>query len=180
MFEHCLIATAFGPVGLAWSADGLVRLQLPDVDVEATRALLLRGIDAIEAHPPDWLAPSVRKLQRYFTGAPTELADTPLDLAAVPAFPRQLYEEMLNLSWGDTLTYGELAARVGATGAAQAVGRAMGQNPVPVIIPCHRVLASGNRMGGFSAPGGARTKLRLLDLEGTVLGAPSGQMAFAF
>lgn len=180
MLSYCLLATAFGPVGLAWSARGVVRMQLPDENAALTRALLLRGIEAVEAHPPDELAAGVGKLQRYFSGVPISLADIPLDLADVPDFPRRLYEEMLKLGWGETVTYGELAARVGAPGAAQAVGRAMGANPVPPIVPCHRVLASQNKLGGFSAPGGGRTKLKMLDMEGVSVGAPPGQMAFAF
>lgn len=180
MLQYCLIATALGPVGLVWSAAGLVRLQLPDTDAAGTRALLLRGIEAVEAHPPEGLAAAVAALQRYFTGVPTEFAAVPLDFAGIAAFPRRLYEEMRKLRWGETLTYGELAARAGAPGAAQAVGRAMGANPLPVIVPCHRVLASRGKLGGFSAPGGGRTKLRLLEMEGVSVGAPPGQMAFAF
>jgi methylated-DNA-[protein]-cysteine S-methyltransferase len=180
VLSYCLIATAYGPVGLAWSARGIVRTQLPDENAALTRARLLRSIDATEAHPPDELAAGVAKLQRYFSAAPISLADIPLDLEDVPQFPRRLYEEMLKLAWGETITYGELAARVGAPGAAQAVGRAMGANPVPPIVPCHRVLASQNKLGGFSAPGGGRTKLKMLEMEGVSIGAPAGQMAFAF
>ncbi len=178
--EYCLIATNFGPVGLAWSEIGLLRLRLPDMDVESTRQRLTTGLEAPEGDPPAWLEATIIGLQRYFIGARVDLSATPLDLMGVPDFPRRLYEEMLRLGWGETVTYGELAERVGAPGAAQAVGRAMGHNPIPVIVPCHRVLASGNRMGGFSAPGGTRTKLRLLDMEGVMLGAPARQMAFAF
>lgn len=180
MLSYCLIATAFGPVGLAWSPRGLVRLQLPDDGAALTRALLLRGAEAEEASPPDLLAESVGRLQRYFSGAPVDLSATPLDLEDVPAFPRRLYAEMLRLGWGETATYGELAERVGSPGAAQAVGQAMGANPIPVIIPCHRVLASDGKLGGFSAPGGRRTKLKMLEMEGVSVGAPPGQLAFAF
>jgi methylated-DNA-[protein]-cysteine S-methyltransferase len=180
VLHYCLIATALGPVGLAWSAAGLARLQLPDADASGTRALLLRGIEAAESHPPEALAPAVAALQRYFAGVPTEFAAVPLDFTGIAVFPRRLYTEMRELRWGETLTYGELAARVGAPGAAQAVGRAMGANPLPVIVPCHRVLASRGKLGGFSAPGGGRTKLRLLEMESVSVGAPPGQMAFAF
>ncbi|MDR3475798.1 MAG: methylated-DNA--[protein]-cysteine S-methyltransferase [Devosia sp.] len=179
MLEYCLIASGFGAVGLAWSDRGLVRLQLPDIDAASTQQRLTRHLEAVEAHPPEWLAGTVVRLQRYFAGCPTDLADCPLDLDGVPAFHRRLYLEMLKLHWGETITYGELAARAEAPGAAQSVGRAMGSNPLPVIVPCHRVLASGNRMGGFSAPGGTKTKLRLLELEGIRLGNRA-QMAFTF
>lgn len=182
MLEYCLIATAIGPVGLAWSETGIVRLQLPDVDGAQTRARLTRRLEAEEGHPPVWLEPSVVRLQQYFAGVRTDLSGEPLDLSAVPAFHRTLYIEMLKLRWGETVTYGELAERVGSTsGASQSVGQAMGKNPVPIIVPCHRVLASGNKLGGFSAPGGIRTKLALLDMEGIRLGERNpAQMMFAF
>jgi methylated-DNA-[protein]-cysteine S-methyltransferase len=182
VLSYCLIATAFGPVGLAWSEKGIARLQLPGVDSAATLKLLVRDLPgAEESHPPAMLEATVAALQRYFTGTRTDLADAPLDLDGVPDFHRTLYEEMLKLGWGETVTYGELAERVGAAGAAQSVGTAMGRNPIPVIVPCHRVLASGNKLGGFSAPGGGRTKLKLLEMEGARLGfTDPRQMAFAF
>lgn len=182
MLGFCLIATAIGPVGLAWSEAGIVRLQLPGNDSGATRRLLLRGLsEAEESHPPARLEATVTALQRYFTGTPTDLSSAPLDLSGVPDFHRSLYGEMLKLGWGETVTYGELAERAGAPGAAQSVGTAMGRNPVPIIVPCHRVLASGNKLGGFSAPGGGRTKLKLLEMEGVRLGfTDPRQMAFAF
>jgi len=179
--EYCLIATAIGPVGLAWSEAGLIRVQLPDVDGPRTLGRLLRRLEADEGHPPEWLVPTVKRLQQYFTGIPTDLSAEPLDLASVPEFHARLYREMLKLGWGETVTYGQLAERVGSPGAAQSVGQAMGKNPVPIIVPCHRVLASGNKMGGFSAPGGVKTKLALLDMEGIRLGARNpAQMAFSF
>jgi methylated-DNA-[protein]-cysteine S-methyltransferase len=179
VLQYCLIASAIGPVGLAWSENGLVRLQLPYTDRDVTGDLLLGRTEAIEADPPDWLAPTVAQLQRYFTGAEIDLSATPIDLDAEPEFNRQLYLEMLKLKWGETVTYGELAERVGYPGEAQAVGRAMGQNPIAVIVPCHRVLAAGNKIGGYSAPGGRDTKRKLLHMEGVKLGDRS-QMAFAF
>lgn len=181
MPEYCLIATAIGPVGLAWSETGLIRLQLPDVDGARTLARLTKRLEAEEAHPPEWLEPTVKRLQQYFAGGRIDLSGEPLDLSGVPEFHGKLYREMLRLGWGETVTYGELAERVGSPGAAQSVGQAMGKNPIPIIVPCHRVLASGNKMGGFSAPGGIRTKLLLLEMEGIHLGARNpAQMAFAF
>lgn len=182
MPAYCLIATAIGPVGLVWSETGITRVQLPDADGARTLARLTRGLDdAEEAHPPEWLEPTVKRLQQYFAGAKIDLSAEPLDFSGVPEFHERLYREMLKLAWGETVTYGELAERVGSPGAAQSVGQAMGKNPMPIIVPCHRVLASGNKMGGFSAPGGIKTKLLLLDMEGIRLGARNpAQMAFSF
>lgn len=178
----CLIDTAFGPVGLAWSERGILRLQLPDGDETRTRQLLTRRLDGAESDPPDWLKPTISRLQQYFAGEKVTLSDIPLDLDGVPEFMQRLYQEMLKLGWGETVTYGGLAERVGMPpGAAQAVGQAMGKNPIPIVIPCHRVLASGNMMGGFSAPGGTQTKLKLLELEGIRLGQHDpAQMGFGF
>jgi methylated-DNA-[protein]-cysteine S-methyltransferase len=179
--QYCLIATDFGPVGLAWSDRGLIRLQLPDTDEELTRTRLLRRLDATEASPPTWLEPTVAALKDYFAGVKVDLSGSPLDLDGVPELQQSLYREMLKLSWGETITYGGLAERIGAPGAAQAVGQAMGKNPIPIIIPCHRVLASGNTLGGFSAPGGTKTKLKLFEIEGIRLGVRDpAQMGFGF
>jgi len=180
VLHYCLIATAFGPVGLAWSETGVVRAQLPGTDRDETSALLRGGFEADEADPPAWLGPTVQKLQRYFAGEAEDFSATPLDLDGVPELNQALYLEMLKLRWGETVTYGELGDRIGAPGIAQAVGQAMGSNPVPIIIPCHRVLAAGNKIGGFSAPGGRRTKLKMLEMEGVFLGSHRDQMAFAF
>jgi methylated-DNA-[protein]-cysteine S-methyltransferase len=180
VLHYCLIATAFGPVGLAWSGTGVVRAQLPGADSAETAELLVAGFEAEEADPPAWLDATVQKLQRYFAGEIEDFSGTPLDLEGVPELNRTLYLEMLKLAWGETVTYGELGARVGAPGIAQAVGQAMGNNPIPIIIPCHRVLAAGNKIGGFSAPGGRRTKLRMLEMEGVFLGGHRDQLAFTF
>jgi methylated-DNA-[protein]-cysteine S-methyltransferase len=139
-------------------------------------------MDGVEAEPPDWLKPIIGRLEQYFAGEKVDLSDIPLDLDGKPEFMQRLYQEMLKLGWGETVTYGGLAERVGLPpGAAQSVGQAMGKNPIPIIIPCHRVLASGNTMGGFSAPGGTRTKLKLLELEGIRLGLRDpAQMGFEF
>jgi methylated-DNA-[protein]-cysteine S-methyltransferase len=180
--HYCLVDTVFGPIGLAWSERGLLRLQLPDSDAAQTRQLLTRDLNSIESDPPDWLRPTIARLQQYFAGERVDLSDAPIDLDGKPEFMQRLYQEMLKLRWGETVTYGGLAERVGMPlGAAQSVGQAMGRNPIPIIIPCHRVLASGNLMGGFSAPGGTQTKLKLLELEGIRLGQHDpAQMGFGF
>jgi methylated-DNA-[protein]-cysteine S-methyltransferase len=108
-------------------------------------------------------------VERYAAGKRIDFSMLALDLQGVGDFHRQIYEAARRVGWGETVTYGELARRVGSPGAARAVGQAMGRNPIPLIIPCHRVLASGHKIGGFSAFGGAVTKTRLLALEGVHL-----------
>jgi methylated-DNA-[protein]-cysteine S-methyltransferase len=169
--SYVLFDTAFGACGLAWNDAGIVRLQLPERDIDATRARLCRRLeDSAQAEPTSKIRHVITSLQGYFDGRRTDFADVDVDLTQVGEFHARIYAALRGIGWGTTTTYGGLANLVGSPGAAQAVGQAMGRNPVPIIVPCHRVLAGGRRIGGFSAPGGAFTKERLLTMEGVRLG----------
>jgi methylated-DNA-[protein]-cysteine S-methyltransferase len=173
--HYCLFNTAIGAVGVAWSADGITRLQLPEAGREATeRRLRGRSTSTAESRPPPQIECAIGAVQKYMTGDQIDFSDIALDLTGVGPFHRSIYEALCRVGWGETTTYGALARQAGDPGASRAVGQAMGRNPIPVIIPCHRVLASGGKPGGFSAFGGAITKQRLLALEGVHLdgGAP--------
>jgi methylated-DNA-[protein]-cysteine S-methyltransferase len=162
-----LFATAFGPCGVAWNDGGLTRLQLPERDGPATERRLQRRAEIVRpGEAPEWVAWAVVALQRYFAGRPVDFAGICLDLSGCSGFHQRIYEALRGIGWGKTTTYGALAAQVGSPDAARAIGQAMGRNPLPIIVPCHRVLASGGKIGGFSAHGGATTKERLLELEG--------------
>jgi methylated-DNA-[protein]-cysteine S-methyltransferase len=169
--RYCLFDTGLGTLGVAWSARGLTRLQLPESSRAATERRL-RGLspDSAPGEPSSSVGQAIAAIERYLAGASVDFAQVPLDLAGVGDFHRRIYDAARRIGWGETATYGELARRVGSPGAARAVGQAMGRNPIPIIIPCHRVLASGRKIGGFSAFGGAATKERLLALEGVHLG----------
>ena len=118
---------------------------------------------------------------RYAAGKRVSFAEVPLDLAGVDAFRLAIYEAARQLGFGETTTYGGLASAAGHPGEARETGQALGQNPVPIIVPCHRILAAGNKIGGFSAPGGAATKARLLGMEGVRTGPPAAtQSSFGF
>ena len=162
---YCLFDTAIGTCGVAWSAQGLTRLQLPEASCDATERRLRRG-GAVAADAPLVVVRAIAELQRYFKGEAADFSQIALDLRGVDAFERRVYDAARLIGWGKTLSYGELARRIGDPTAARAVGQALGRNPIPVIVPCHRILAAGHRIGGFSAPGGADTKQRLLALEG--------------
>jgi methylated-DNA-[protein]-cysteine S-methyltransferase len=167
--HHCLFDTAIGACGLAWSECGLTALQLPEADRAATeRRLMRRAASAGAADPPPWVRAVIADVRRYLAGERIDFTAVAVDLARVDPFRRTLYETMRAVSWGATTTYGDLARQAGLRGpeAARDVGEAMGQNPVPLVIPCHRVLAAGKKLGGFSAHGGTATKARLLALEG--------------
>jgi methylated-DNA-[protein]-cysteine S-methyltransferase len=167
MQHHHLFETQLGLCGIAWSDEGITRFRLPDADrVAAEKALGARGTPR---EPPPHIATAVEEAKRYFGGARIDFSRIGLDLAAVDPFRRSIYDALRAVAWGETVTYGELARRAGAPGAAQDVGVAMARNPVPLIIPCHRVLAAGGKLGGFSAPGRTETKERMLALEGVFI-----------
>jgi methylated-DNA-[protein]-cysteine S-methyltransferase len=167
--NHCVFDTAIGPCGLAWSAQGLVSLQLPEGNPVATeKRIKTKAQSAGAAAPPPWVAALIADIHRYLAGERIDFSKVAVDLSGLDEFRRKLYQAMRALDWGTTTTYGGLAQRVGLEGweAARDVGEAMGRNPVPIVIPCHRVLAAGGKLGGFSARGGAATKAKLLALEG--------------
>ena len=172
--HHALFETAIGTCGVAWSARGLVALALPERDAAATeKRLIAKSASAGKAAPPPEIAQAIAHIQHYCAGERIDFTTVPLDLSAIDPFRRRLYEAMRALGFGETTTYGELAKRTGASDweAARDVGIAMGRNPLPIVVPCHRVLAAGGKLGGFSAYGGTTTKEKLLALEGVHVGA---------
>ena len=179
--HYLIFDTAGGPCGIAWTAAGVVRFQLPGEDTATTRRLLLRHLPEAEAaEPPPPVARAVEAARRYFAGEAADFSDIPLDLAGQSDFFRAVYDAARRVHWGETTTYGTLARDLGAgPEMAREVGQAMAKNPVALIIPCHRVLAAGGKVGGFSAPGGAASKLRMLALEGISFAAPA-QQSFGF
>jgi methylated-DNA-[protein]-cysteine S-methyltransferase len=162
-----LFDTAIGRCGIAWGERGVVGVQLPEASEARTGARLRRRFpDAHESPPPPAVQRAIEGIVALLDGEAIDLAGVVLDLEDVPVFERRVYEVARTIAPGTTLTYGDIAARIGAPGEARAVGQALGQNPCPLIVPCHRVLAAGGKVGGFSANGGIATKLRLLSIEG--------------
>jgi methylated-DNA-[protein]-cysteine S-methyltransferase len=181
---YALIETGIGFIGIAWSGRGLTRLQLPARDRQATERRLLATIPGRAVESADMPAPIaglVGLLRRYGAGETVDFSTVPVDLDGVDPFRRAIYDAARRLGFGETTTYGGLAEEAGYKGRAQDTGQALGRNPVPIVVPCHRILAAGNRIGGFSAPGGSAAKERLLEMEGVHLGPPpSAQHSFAF
>ncbi len=176
MSEHYLIfETALGFCAIAWNDKGVVRFRLPEPNAEATEQALLRRLpDATPVTPPPVIAEAVAAAQAYFTGEQTDFSGVPVDLGNQTDLFEKIYAAARRLGWGETTTYGALARQFGADWEiARDVGQAMAKNPVALIIPCHRVLAAGGKIGGFSAPGGAATKAKMLEMEGVSLGAPA-------
>lgn len=181
--HYLIFETEGGPCGIAWTEAGVVRFQLPGEDAATTRRLLLRHLpEAQVAEPPAPIAAAVAAAKRYFAGEKADFTDVPLDLAGQSDLFKAIYDAARCVHWGETTTYGTLARELGVgPEGAREVGQAMAKNPVALIIPCHRVLAAGGKVGGFSAPGGASSKLKMLALEGVSFAAPEpAQQSFGF
>lgn len=172
--QYLIFGTAAGFCAIAWNRTGITSLRLPDRTADAAeRALLRRMPGAKPGTPPAAVDEAVAAVQRYFDGAAIDFSGVELDLGDQEPFFRQVYAAARRVGWGQTTTYGTLTKELGAgPEAARDVGQAMARNPVPLIIPCHRVLAAGGRIGGFSAPGGAAAKLRMLAFEGVQVEQP--------
>jgi len=146
-------------------------MQLPERDGPATRQQMRRRHpDAVESPPPHDVQRAIDDIVALLQGEPRDLSGIRLDMATIPPFRQRLYAALRDIPAGATVSYGELAARLGEDFSARDVGEAMGKNPFPIIVPCHRVLAAGGKVGGFSAPGGVTTKLRMLQIEGARVG----------
>jgi methylated-DNA-[protein]-cysteine S-methyltransferase len=176
--------TARGFCGIAWSDAGITAFRLPVNIPEAAERLLRRRVpDAEPGAPPAEVVEAITAAQAYFEGEEVDFSRFRLDLGEQSDLFDRIYAAVRRLRWGETTTYGALAKVLGVgPEVARDVGQAMAQNPVPLIIPCHRVLAAGGRIGGFSAPGGAASKAHMLELEGvhTAEKPEPAQRAFSF
>ena len=187
MTEHgfTLFDTAIGRCGIAWNGHSVAGVQLPEANELKTRARLARRCPlARDAAPPPEVQRVIDGIVALLRGAASDLSAALLDMERVPEFGRRVYEIARTIPAGATLSYGEIAVRLGGRDLARDVGQALGRNPFPLIVPCHRVLAAGGKAGGFSANGGVTTKLRLLSIErARTSAAPTlfdGDSAFGF
>jgi methylated-DNA-[protein]-cysteine S-methyltransferase len=162
-----VFATAMGHCGIVWSDSGVAGVQLPESTAAATRQRLERRFpSATEAAPPPEIERAIDAVRALLRGEHSDISAVALDLDAKPEFERSVYEIARTIPPGETLTYGDIAKRLGIPRDAREVGRALGDNPIPIIVPCHRVVAADGRMHGFSGTGGVKTKLKLLEIEG--------------
>jgi len=168
-----LFDTAIGGCGIVWSGRGVAGVQLPANSERATRNQVMRRFPAArESVPPPAIKRAIDDIAGLLKGEARELGHLAIDSEGVPDFHRRVYDIARGIRPGATLSYGDIAERLGDRSLARDVAQALAQNPTPIIVPCHRVLAAGGKMGGFSAPGGVRTKLRLLSIEGAQYGEP--------
>jgi len=165
-FQYALFDTPLGACGIVWTARGICGVQIHEGDVPKTQARVLRRFpNATETEPPADVKAAIAVVA-LLQGEKRDLSGIVLDLDNTRAFNRKVYDAARQIPPGETRTYGELATQIGERGEARAVGKALGENPIPIIVPCHRILAADGRTGGFSAPGGVKTKLRMLSIEG--------------
>ena len=163
---YALFDTAVGVCAGAWGSQGIVGLRLPDRDADDTRARLKhRWPQAEEGAPPPAVQRAIDDIVRLMHGERPDLMDVPLDMHDIPEFNRRVYDIARRIAPGRTLTYVHIAEALGDLSLSRAVGQALGRNPFPIVVPCHRVLAAHAGSGGFSAPGGVATKLKLLTIE---------------
>jgi methylated-DNA-[protein]-cysteine S-methyltransferase len=164
--SYSFFATAIGACGIAWSAKGITSVSLPEAQEKTLRArFAARFPDAAETAPPPAIAQAIARIQALLRGESDDLDDIALDDAEVPTFNKRVYDIARRIPPGATRTYGDIAKELGDPSLARAVGQALGSNPFPIIVPCHRVLAAHGKTGGFSATGGIETKFRMLAIE---------------
>ena len=163
-----LFDTVLGRCGVAWGERGVTGVQLPQPDEAQTRTRLLQraGGELPEVLPPPPVARAIAGMTTLLARGSADLTAVELDMSRVEEFNRGVYAIAREIPPGRTLTYGDIAKRLGGVELSRDVGQALGQNPFPIVVPCHRVLAAGGKPGGFSANGGVKTKLKMLAIEG--------------
>jgi methylated-DNA-[protein]-cysteine S-methyltransferase len=167
MTNFALFDTAIGACGIVWGEGGIVGMQLPESRADQARARLAKRYPgAAEAAPPAEIEHVIADVAALLKGEGKDLTDVPLDMSEVPDFERKVYEIARTIPPGRTLTYGDIAVRLGDKALSRDVGAALGRNPFPIVVPCHRVLGAGGKTGGFSARGGVDTKMKMLQIEG--------------
>jgi methylated-DNA-[protein]-cysteine S-methyltransferase len=168
--HYALFDTAIGICGVEWGPGGINGVQLPMGSEEKTRARIRqRRGDLVEAEPTEAVKKAIDRIVQLLAGKPDDLSDIALDLDGVPEFNRGVYDIARTIPPGKTMTYGDIAKKLGGVELSRDVGQALGHNPCPIVVPCHRVLAAGNKPGGFSARGGVETKLKMLAIEGAIV-----------
>lgn len=178
--SYCLFETPLGACGIAWrqpadSGSGpiVTAVQLPEDTPQRTESRIARKVGSAKpSAPPPEIAEIIGKIRRHLQGQMQDFRGVAVDLDSVEVFAREVYGAAREIPAGQTRTYGEIAKSLGQPLAAQEVGQALSQNPIPIIVPCHRVSAANGKLGGFSAPGGRATKLKLLVLEGAPVNLP--------
>jgi methylated-DNA-[protein]-cysteine S-methyltransferase len=164
---YSIFDTMIGRCGIAWGLAGIVGVQLPEArEIETRRRLYQLYPDAREQRPPPDVAIAIEAIAALLRGQPGDFSDVMLDMTGIHAFNQRVYQLTQAIPRGETRTYGEIAARLGASGAVHSVAQALARNPFVIIVPCHRVLEAGSYADKMSAHGGSVSKRTLLSIEG--------------
>ena len=174
MVHFTLFPTPLGNCGIAWRGDTVVATHLPQETSAATAVRLAARAGASKGEPPPAIQRAIGSITALLEGAKTDLDDIVCDFSGVEPFAARVYAATRAIPPGETRTYGAIALQLGAKQLAQRVGRALGRNPLPIIVPCHRVIGANGKLTGFSAYGGVETKLRMLGIEGARIGETPG------
>jgi methylated-DNA-[protein]-cysteine S-methyltransferase len=173
--HYALFDTPIGICGIEWGPRGINGVQLPMGSDDKTRARIRqRRGDIVEVEPTAEVKAVIDRIVDLLAGKADDLTDIALDLEGVPEFNRGVYDIARSIPPGKTMTYGDIAKKLGGVELSRDVGQALGHNPCPIVVPCHRVLAAGNKPGGFSARGGVSTKLKMLQIEGAAVNHTPG------
>ncbi|MEZ5854961.1 MAG: methylated-DNA--[protein]-cysteine S-methyltransferase [Hyphomicrobiaceae bacterium] len=173
--HYALFPTELGICGIAWRDGHVISTNLPEPSEAEIRDRLVRRSGGAEpGTPPQWVRQAIDAITALLAGNPNDLAFIPCDYGQADDFRVKIYQLTRTIPPGETTTYGDIAERLGNKRFAQAVGQAMGHNPLPIIVPCHRVMGANGKLTGFSANGGIETKLRMLDIERAAIGAEAG------
>ena len=168
--KFAMFDTAIGTCGIVWSVCGIAAVQLPLSGAGRARTRIRQRYGELaEAIPPAGVQAALDGMIELLEGKPKDLSDVVLDLDGVPEFHCGVYDIARTIPPGRTMTYGDIARRLGGVELSRDVGQALGRNPCPIVVPCHRVLAAGDKPGGFSANGGVATKLKMLAIEGAAI-----------
>ena len=169
--QFTLFPTPVGTCAIAWRGGKVCGSHLPEATPELTeQRIAKRAGGAVEAGPADFVKAAIDAILELLDGKPNDLTAIELDFIGIEPFALKVYELSRAIKPGQTRTYGDLAADMGDRAYSQAIGRALGANPFPIIVPCHRILGAGGRLTGFSASGGINTKLKLLGIEKAQIG----------
>jgi methylated-DNA-[protein]-cysteine S-methyltransferase len=169
-----LFPTALGDCGIAWCGDTVIATRLPGKSAADTAGQLAARTGAANGEPPPAIRNAIASIIALLEGGRADLSFIVCDFSTIDPFAAKVYAATRAIPAGQTLTYGAIALQIGGKQLAQQVGKALGRNPFPIVVPCHRVIGANGRLVGFSAPGGVQTKLRMLAIEGARVGEAPG------
>jgi methylated-DNA-[protein]-cysteine S-methyltransferase len=174
---YTVFDSSVGRCGIAWGELGVLGVQLPEArEIETRRRLFQLFPDARELRPPPEIQSAIEGIAALLRGKVADLSEVRLDMTGIPPFNARVYDFTRTIPRGETLTYGEVASRLKASGAVHSVAQAIAKNPFMIIVPCHRVLEAGGYADRISANGGSISKRRLLSIEGA--GSPGSRTLF--